>query len=158
MTLRVTYSIKSPFNMRKIVLLCCLFMCVQFTTQAQEWLTDIDEAKKMASEKNRKIVLVFSGSDWSSLCLRLEKEMWTNQEFRDYANEHFVLLKADFPRREENRLTEEQQEKNTKLAEKYNLDGDFPHVVVLNKEGEVLGFTGYKDVSPYLYTKLLDSF
>jgi len=144
--------------MRNSILLCCFFIGVIFTSQAQEWLTDIDEAKKIANEKNRKIVLVFSGSDWSSLCLRLEKEMWTNPEFIAYAKDNFVMLKADFPRREENRLTEVQQEKNKKLSEKYNLDGDFPHVVVLDKEGEVLGMTGYKKVSPYMYIKLLNSF
>lgn len=144
--------------MRKIILLCCFFSCVTFSAQAQEWFTDIDEALKTASEKNRKIILVFQGSDWNGMCKRLEKEMWTNTEFREYAQEHFVMLKADFPRRAENRLTEEQQEKNKRLKEKYNLSGTFPHVVVLNKEGEVQGTTGYKKVSPYMYIKVLNSF
>ena len=144
--------------MRNSILLCCFFIGVIFTSQAQEWLTDIDEAKKIASEKNRKIILVFQGSDWNGMCKRLEKEMWTNPEFTAYAKDHFVMLKADFPRREENRLSEVQQEKNNKLSEKYNLDGDFPLVVVLDKQGEVLGMTGYKKVSPYMYIKLLNSF
>ncbi len=144
--------------MRKIILLCCFFTCVIFPTQAQEWLTDIDEAKKIASEKNQKIILVFQGSDWNGMCRRLDKEIWTNAEFRTYAKEHFVMLKADFPRRAENRLPEILQKKNKKLAEKYNLDGDFPLVVVLNKKGEVLGTTGYKKVSTYMYIKLLNSF
>jgi len=144
--------------MRKIILLCCFFTCVIFSSQAQEWLTDIDEALKIASEKNRKIILVFQGSDWNGMCRRLEKEIWTNAEFRAYAKEHFVMLKADFPRRVENRLPEILQKKNKKLAEKYNLDGDFPLVVVLNKKGEMLGTTGYKKVSIYMYIKVLNSF
>ena len=144
--------------MRKNILLCCLFICVIFSTQAQEWLTDIDEAKKVATEKNRKIILVFQGSDWNGMCKRLEKEMWSNAEFLAYAREHFVMLKADFPRRVENRLPEELQKKNKRLIDKYNRDGDFPLVVVLNKDGEMLGTTGYKKVSPYMYIKLLNSF
>jgi len=144
--------------MRKNILLCCLFVCAAFTTQAQQWLTDIDEAKKLANEKNQKIILVFQGSDWNGLCIRFEKEMWTNPEFTAYALEHFVMLKAEFPRKIENRLSEELQEKNKKLVEKYNLDRDFPYVVVLDKEGEELGSTGYKDVSPYMYIKVLNSF
>lgn len=144
--------------MRKMILLCCLLSCVIVTTQAQEWHTDIDEAKKIATEKNRKIILVFQGSDWNGICKRLEKEMWTNSEFITYAQENFVMLKADFPRRAENRLTEEQQKKNKRLKDKYNLSGAFPYVVVLDKEGEVLGTTGYKKVSPYMYIKVLNSF
>jgi thioredoxin-related protein len=144
--------------MRKNILLCCLFLCVSFTTQAQGWLTDLDEAKKIANEKNQKIILVFQGSDWNPLCIRFEKEMWNNTEFKEYAKEHFVLLKAEFTRKEENRLSEELQEKNSKLKDKYNLDGHFPFVVVLNKEGEALGNTGYKKVSPYMYIKVLNSF
>lgn len=144
--------------MRKTVLLCCLLVCVAFSTQAQEWLTDIDEAKKIANEKNRKIILVFQGSDWNGLCIRFEKEMWNNAEFKEYAQEHFVMLKAEFTRKEENRLSEELQEKNKALKEKYNLDGHFPFVVVLNKDGGALGNTGYKQVSPYMYIKVLNSF
>ena len=144
--------------MRKIILLCCFFSCVIFPTQAQEWLTDIDEALKIASTKNRKIILVFQGSDWNGMCRRLEKEMWSNAEFIAYAQEHFVMLKADFPRRVENRLPETLQKKNKKLAEKYNRDGDFPLVVVLDKQGQILGTTGYKKVTPYMYIKVLNSF
>ncbi len=144
--------------MRKNILLCCFFICAIVTLQAQEWHIDIDEAKKTANEKNRKIILVFQGSDWNGMCIRLNKEMWTNSEFKKYAQEHFVMLKADFPRRAENRLTEAQYKKNKKLKEKYNRDGDFPFVVILNKEGEVLGTTGYKKVSPYMYIKVLNSF
>tara|TARA_R110002073_G_scaffold40547_5_gene115323 strand:- start:480903 stop:481352 length:450 start_codon:yes stop_codon:yes gene_type:complete len=144
--------------MKNFILLCCFFLCVNFTTQAQDWLLDINEAKKQASEKNQKIILVFEGSDWNGIGIRLNNEMWTNAEFKKYAKEHFVMLKADFPRRSENRLSESQQEKNDKLAEEYNRDGIFPFVVVLNKSGDVLGTTGYKKVSPYMYIKVLNSF
>jgi len=144
--------------MRKIILLCCFIIGAVTSSQAQEWLTDIDEAKKIASEKNRKIILVFQGSDWNGICIRLDKEMWSNHEFVTYAQDHFVMLKADFPRRAENRLSDEQLEKNKKLKKEYNLNGTFPHVVVLNKDGDVLGTTGYKKISPYMYIKVLNSF
>jgi len=143
---------------RKHTLLCCLFLCTIFTTQAQEWLTDFDEAKKIAIEKDRKIILVFQGSDWNGLCKRLDRQIWSNQEFQDYAKEHYVMLKADFPKRRENELSEVQNKKNKKLLDKYNRDGIFPFVVILSKNGEVLGITGYKNVKPYMYIKLLNFF
>ena len=71
---------------------------------------------------------------------------------------HFVLLKADFPRRKIHKLSGQQQLKNNKLAEKYNPQGFFPFVVVLDKTGKVLGTTGYRKVTPTKYVKLLSSF
>jgi hypothetical protein len=55
-------------------------------------------------------------------------------------------------------LTKEQQKINNFLAEKYNPNGYFPLVVVLNKNGEVLGETSYKKTTPKQYINLLESF
>lgn len=125
---------------------------------AQNWSYDIEVAKTKATQTNHNIVLVFQGSDWCASCIKLEKEIWSSSEFISYANDHFVMLKADFPKRKQNQLSETQQEKNKKLAEKYNRNGYFPFVVVLDKNGKVLGETGYKKISPKEYIKLLESF
>ncbi len=142
--------------LKQSFLLLLLFFAV--AVNAQNWQTDIDEAKAMASAENKKIVLVFQGSDWCAPCIKLEREIWSSDEFKKYAEKHFVMLKADFPRRKKNQLSEEQQKKNNKLAEKYNLHGYFPFVVVLDKDGNILGTTGYKKMSPEEYIKLLSSF
>ena len=42
-----------------------------------------------------------------------------------------------------------------KLAEKYNNDGSFPLVVVLDNTGKVLGKMGFKNVSPEEYIKMI---
>ena len=68
------------------------------------------------------------------------------------------MLKADFPKKKANKLSKEQQDKNDLLAEKYNQNGYFPLVVVLDKTGKVLGTTGYKNITPAEYIKLLSSF
>ena len=144
--------------MKKLTLLCCAFLCTISTIQAQKWHTDFEEAKKVAAEKNRKIIVVFQGSDWNGLCIRLNKEMWTNTEFQKYAEENYVMLKADFPRRKENMLSKEQLEKNNKLADMYNRDRVFPFVAIVDKQGELLGTTGYKKVSADQYIELLNFF
>jgi len=143
--------------MKKIILIGLFFSTILSAT-AQEWLTDLEEAKKVASEKNQNIVLVFQGSDWCAPCIKLDKEIWSTDEFKNYAQENFVMLQADFPRKKKNKLEKAQQEKNNNLAEKYNKQGFFPHVVVLNEKGNVLGRTGYKKVSPTAYIKILNSF
>tara|TARA_R110000868_G_scaffold52054_1_gene164722 strand:- start:308 stop:745 length:438 start_codon:yes stop_codon:yes gene_type:complete len=124
----------------------------------QEWLHDFETAKKKAADTNNNIVLVFAGSDWCTPCIKLEREIWNSSEFIDYSNKNFVMLKADFPRQKKNKLSKEQQKHNDLLAEKYNLEGYFPLVLILNAQGKVLGKTGYKKLSPEKYISLLNSF
>jgi len=127
-------------------------------TFAQEWHTNFSEAKTIATKENKPIILVFQGSDWCAPCIKLDKEIWNTDEFKTYAKDHFIMLKADFPRKKQNALTKEQQEHNDKLAETYNQNGYFPYVVVLNEKGEIQGSTGYKKSTPNEYIKLLESF
>ena len=141
----------------KIIVSLSLLLLTGFVMNSQNWVNDLDEAKKMASDKNISIILVFQGSDWCAPCIKLDKEIWSTQEFIEYANEHYVMLKADFPRKKKNALQKEQQEKNNNLAENYNKNGYFPFVVVLNNEGKVLNELGYKKSNPKDYIKLLNS-
>ncbi|MBD8489123.1 thioredoxin family protein [Echinicola sp. CAU 1574] len=137
--------------MKKIQITLILFMLSLLTVNAQDWLTDFDQAKKIAEDKGLPIVLVFQGSDWCAPCIKLDREVWSTDAFKDYAKKHFVMLKADFPRKPKNALPKEQEEHNKQLAEQYNRNGYFPFVVLLNEEGKVLGETGYKHLGPEEY-------
>ena len=141
------------------ILIISLFLVLSSNiVEAQEWQTDLDKAKELAAAKDCKIILSFQGSDWCAPCIKLEKEIWESEAFKTYAKENFVLLKADFPRKRKNKLSKEQRKKNNMLAEKYNQQGFFPLVVVLDKAAKVLGTTGYKKLSPSEYIKILSSF
>ena len=48
--------------------------------------------------------------------------------------------------------------RNEILAEKYNKNGSFPLVVLLDKTGKVLGMSGFKNISAPEYIELLHSF
>lgn len=143
--------------MQKVIIVTLLLISA-IVVNAQEWQTDLEKSKAIAKEKNRNIILVFSGSDWCAPCMKLENEILSSEEFKTYAKDHFVLLRADFPEKKKNRLSDEQQKKNNMLAEKYNLHGYFPFVVVLDFKGNILGTTGYKKVSSEEYIKILTSF
>lgn len=110
----------------------------------------------MAREKSRNILLVFSGSDWCAPCIKLQKEILETSEFQSFAEDHFVLLKADFPRKKANQLPAQQKEHNNKLAEKYNQNGYFPLVVMLDGNGRLLGETGYKNIPTDEYIAMLE--
>jgi len=61
----------------------------------------------------------------------MHKEIFETADFSNYANEHLVLVNADFPRQKKNQLTKELQQQNDMLAEKYNPKGSFPLTVLL---------------------------
>jgi thioredoxin-related protein len=143
--------------MNKILSFSFLLL-LSLTLFGQNWYKSIDEAKKVAAENNKTIILVFQGSDWCAPCMKLEKEIWSTEKFKSYALEHFVMLQADFPKRKANQLPKEQQEHNDHLAEQYNLNGYFPHVVVLKADGNVLGRLGYENIRPEEYIKRINNF
>lgn len=144
--------------MKKYILLVLFVATGVGTSFAQEWQTDFSTAKEMAKSKDLPIVLVFQGSDWCAPCIKLDRDVWATDEFKVYAKEHYVMLQADFPRRKSNALPEEQLNKNKALAEKYNRNGVFPFVVVMNAKGEVYGETSYKKLAPKEYINEMNSF
>lgn len=125
---------------------------------SQNWQTNIKDAKHLAVTNNQNIVLVFQGSDWCAPCIKLDKEIWSTSAFKTLAKNRFVMLQADFPKRKKNKLPEQQQEHNNALAKKYNPNGYFPYVVVINANGKFLGSTGYKKTTPELFFKTLTAF
>jgi thioredoxin-related protein len=142
--------------MKKTMVLMLLFLVT--IGYSQEWKTNFEVTKTEAAKQNKNILLVFSGSDWCGPCIKLDRDIWKSSEFMDYAKSNLILERADFPKKKQNQLSPEIKKLNQNLAEKYNKDGMFPLVVVLDKNGKVLGKTGYKKVSPTEYIALLKSF
>jgi thioredoxin-related protein len=135
-----------------LILLFSLFMNAAFS---QNWQSTFEEAQALAAKENKNIVLVFSGSDWCAPCIKLEKTVWMSDAFQKEATKSWVTYKADFPKKKANQLAPELTEQNKKLAEKYNSGGSFPLVVLLDKNGKVLGMTGFKNVSAEEYVAML---
>jgi thioredoxin-related protein len=144
--------------MKKAAILIALCLSAMTGLRAQDWQTDFAKAKEMAAADDKPIILVFQGSDWCAPCMKLDREIWSTDSFKEYAEQNYVMLKADFPKRKANALSEEQTKANEALAEQYNQNGIFPLVVVMDSTGKVLGETGYKKVTPELYIKTLNEF
>lgn len=141
-------------------LLPCLLLLLLWgrPLAAQEWQTDFAKARELATKGHKPIILVFQGSDWCAPCIKLDREVWSTDTFKKYAATHFVMLKADFPRKKKNALPPDQAKANARLAESYNQNGIFPLVVVLDADGNVKGKTSYKKMTPQEYISLLESF
>ncbi|MBC8289358.1 MAG: thioredoxin fold domain-containing protein [Planctomycetes bacterium] len=117
------------------------------------WLKDFEQAKKQAAEENKTILLDFTGSDWCPPCIALHDEVFKFKEFEEYAQEHFVLVMLDFPRRSQ--LPPEQQEHNDALAEEYNVV-QFPTIILADAEGKPFATSGYQPGGVEPYSELLD--
>lgn len=119
-------------------------------TSPINWVLDFDKAKTEATQSNKMILLSFGGSDWCAPCIKLKQEVFESTTFQKYANEHLVMLRADFPRLKKNQLDSKQVAHNEALAEKYNPEGKFPLTVLLDPKGKKLKeWDGYpKNLTP----------
>ena len=115
----------------------------------EAWLTDLEEAKKVAKKEDKAILIDFTGSDWCHWCILLKKEVFGKEEFTKAASKDFVLVELDFPRK--SKQSPEVREKNEALAKEYEIQG-FPTVLLTDEKGKVFARTGYQKggVGPYL--------
>ena len=141
--------------MKKVIVF--LFIFIGTWSYSQNWKSNFEEAKLEASKENKNILLVFSGSDWCAPCIKLDNAVWKSEAFKLESEKNWVIYRADFPKKKANQLTPEQTENNKKLAEKYNRNGSFPLVILLDKTGKTIGMTGFKNVSATEYIQLIHS-
>ena len=100
------------------------------------WLTNIDDAKKIAKNEKKLIYIVFTGSDWLPPCKALKKNVFDKQAFKEYAKENLVLVELDFPR-DRSKITKDQYAYNRTQAKEYGISG-YPTVFVLDANGKEL--------------------
>lgn len=123
--------------------------------QEVNWLTSFEEAKSISAKADKYILISFSGSDWCVPCAKLERDLFSTEEFATFSSSNLILLKADFPVRKKNELSDEQQKQNEALAEIYNPKGSFPVMVIVNHLGNVIGYVPHPKSSTEAYINSL---
>jgi thioredoxin-related protein len=113
------------------------------------WLTDIDAAKKTASESKKDLLIDFTGSDWCGWCIKLNDEVFKHDAFKTGVKDSFVLVEIDFPR-EKGKLPEDARKRNTELGEKYAVES-YPTILLCDAEGKPYAATGYEEGGPEKY-------
>ena len=129
-----------------IIAILTLFFITSFAENKDNindlnWLENLEKAQDIAKEKGIPIFVDFTGSDWCGWCFKLRDEIFSQEEFIQYAKENFVLLKLDFPRNI--KQSKETKAYNENLARKYGIRG-FPTILLLNSKGDVIAQTGYQ--------------
>ena len=140
-------------NMKRLFLTLAAILTLGSLASAEEWLTDYAKALAQAKTQNRPVLIDFTGSDWCGWCMKLDKEVFSLEDFKSYAAQKLVLLKIDFPRRKPLPAAEAAQ--NQKLANQFNVQG-FPTVVVLKPDGTKAGELGYTPGGPKAFIAELE--
>lgn len=117
------------------------------------WQTDLPKAQSQAAKEKKMVLLDFTGSDWCGWCIKLNKEVFSQPEFQNYAKANLVLVEVDFPRRK--KLSAEQKKANDALAKKYDIQG-YPTIIVLDGQGKKLGELGYQPGGPKAFIASLE--
>lgn len=101
---------------------------------------DYDAAVKRAKASSKPLLVLFTGSDWCSWCVKLESEVFSKREFLDYATNNWELVVVDFPQKK--KIPPEFKKRYRELQKKYSVRG-FPTVLLLDAEGNKLHEGGY---------------
>lgn len=117
------------------------------------WLTDYEAAKKQAKEEGKPILINFTGTDWCGWCIKIEKEIFSKDEFKAYAKENLVLMEVDFPEKKENKAKQSAEVKaqNKALDKEFKIEG-YPTIFLLDAEGKKISEDiGYREGGPQAY-------
>ncbi len=78
-----------------------------------------EAVKARSVETGKPILANFTGSDWCPYCIKLEKEIFTTDEFKAWAKDNVILFEADYPKGKT--LPPALEEQNMKLAQEYGV-------------------------------------
>ena len=137
---------RTSFQRTLAALLAAVLTAVTAHATPEGWTDDLDKALDQAKADKKLVLLDFTGSDWCSWCIKMDKEVFSQKEFKDYAAKNLVLVEVDFPQKKE--LVPVTKVQNDKLKAKHEVNG-FPTFVVLDGEGnELAKWPGYQAGGP----------
>lgn len=140
-------------SFRLTLLTAALCLASLHAAQAEaNWLTDFGKAQAQAKAEHKLLLLDFTGSDWCGWCKILQREVFSQPEFQEYAGKNLVLMTVDFPRSKP--LSAEVRKQNQLLAQQFEIRG-FPTIVILDSEGKPVGMLGYQPGGPQAFIKEL---
>jgi len=120
----------------------------------KDWLTDVQAAVKQAEKQNKDILMDFTGSDWCIWCIRLGKEVFSTEDFKNEAPKNFILVELDFPQ-DASELSAETKKQNEEWSQKLGVEG-FPTIFLADAKGMPYAQTGYQVGGAKKYLAHLD--
>lgn len=126
---------------RITVIFLAAFLSVAAFAGDLNWYTDMETAKTAAKDQGKTMLLNFTGSDWCGWCKRLNREVFSKEEFKKFADENLILVMLDFPKYK--KQSDQTRRANQTVLEKYGVRG-FPTILLVNADEKLLLQTGYR--------------
>jgi thioredoxin-related protein len=138
---------------KNILTVCAVLVLLQVNAAELDWQTDLPKAQAQAKTEKKLVMLDFTGSDWCGWCIKLNKEVFSQPAFAEYAKKNLVAVEVDFPNKK--KLSAAQKQANDALAKKYEIKG-YPTIIVLDSEGKKVGELGYQAGGPKAFIAELE--
>lgn len=124
------------------------------TSTPKGFTDDLEGALASAKASGKLVYACFSGSDWCGWCIRLEKEVFSDDAFAAELKDKYELVYIDMPRDKEV-LSESAKVKNPELVKKYNVRG-FPTMIVFKGDGSIVfQSSAYREGGAKAYAEFL---
>lgn len=140
--------------MRRSAFVLPFLLLPAFAQEAKDlWIQDFAKAKEQAKAEKKDLLIDFTGSDWCSWCVKLDKEVFSQSAFTGASPKDFILVKLDYPN-DESLVTPEVKKQNEELRKLYSIRG-YPTILLTDADGLVYGQTGYEAGGPEKYVAML---
>ncbi|MCB1206926.1 MAG: thioredoxin family protein [Verrucomicrobiae bacterium] len=112
------------------------------------WHRDYASGLAEAKAEGKKLLVVFTGTDWIEICEKFYDEILGDPAFIEAVSGKFALVKLEFP--QNNQLPRGEAAERAVLREAYRVRG-FPTVILADAEGRPFGINGYQPVTAVDY-------
>ena len=125
-----------------LAILICIFLSATctFSQSSLHWFTNYTTAIAAAAKENKPVLLFFHGSDWCTPCIKMQRDVFSDSDFIDFAADKLIFLNIDFPRKPP--LTAAQLKHNQAVKKQFGLPDDFtqgyPQVIIIDAAGNIL--------------------
>lgn len=135
-------------------LFASLLSITSATAGGEGWTTDFEAAKKQATDEKKNLLIDFTGSDWCGWCIKLDKEVFSHDEFKTGVKDTLVLVEIDYPR-DKSKQSKPEIAQNEALKTKYSIKG-YPTILLTDEAGKPFAKTGYQPGGPEKYVAHLN--
>lgn len=141
-----------------LIAVCSAVTMLSCASGKTAWISDFEEAQKLAEQQQKDIFLFFSGEDYDGVSTQMRTTIFENKDFIKTVGKKYVLVHLDFSNsvyeatqiaedatEEEKAAAAEQTailEKNYAVAMNYSVSS-MPTILLLSQDGYVYGTVPY---------------
>ena len=99
-----------------------------------KWTMDYTAALAEAKKSELPLFINITGSDWCGWCKLMDKNVFSQKEWQDYAAKNIMLVTLDFPN-DKSIVPKKYVARNAKLKQEFGAEG-YPTYIVLDYDGK----------------------